>query len=228
MKTFYSTLLVMSISIQGITQLAWNLTLGGNGHDDVYDVVATHNDQLLLVGETSSSDLKEITLHGMSDAWLVMLDANGKMLWHKNYGLPGLNKAKAAVQLADGSFVIAGTVTNSIGTYPRTNYKSLCWLFKVDSKGGLIWSYIGNEGDARAITLNADGNIIAAFVQDEYLEFRMEENTAALLTQDAAIPDESDIEKSKENLNQPITQTGSLNTCYVLISDDGHLIHQLN
>ncbi|MFN0030985.1 MAG: T9SS type A sorting domain-containing protein, partial [Flavobacteriales bacterium] len=42
------------------------------------------------------------------------------------------------------------------------------------------------------------------------------------------IPDESDIEKSKENLNQPITQTGSLNTCYVLISDDGHLIHQLN
>jgi hypothetical protein len=79
---------------------------------------------------------------GLSDAYLVKLDANGNLQWTKTIGGKDFEDGYALIQTADGGYVIAGQ-TNSFGAGGYDVY-----LVKLDANGNLQWTKtIGGEKD---------------------------------------------------------------------------------
>jgi hypothetical protein len=100
----------------------WNKTYGGTGSEMAWSVVQAVDGGYALAGLTSSYGA------GLSDFWLVKVDANGNALWNMTYGGTGQDEAHSLVQTADGGYALAGH-TSSYGA--GWDF----WLVKVDALG---------------------------------------------------------------------------------------------
>jgi len=79
---------------------------------------------------------------GLSDAYLVKLDANGNLQWTKTIGGKYFEDGYALIQTSDGGYAIAGQ-TNSFGAGGYDVY-----LVKLDAHGNLQWTKtIGGKKD---------------------------------------------------------------------------------
>jgi hypothetical protein len=116
----------------------------------IHDVIETSDGGFLLSGQTRFP-------HGPFlnyDFWVVRTNASGEALWQQGYGFgPGGNDvAHTAVQLDDGSFVVAGSAQDYWGP----------WVIGLSASGALEWSrnYSTTSGggfDEAVVT--ADGNL---------------------------------------------------------------------
>jgi hypothetical protein len=107
----------------------------------------------IVAGKTSSKGA------GSSDVWLIMLDANGQVVWEKTYGGPGSEDAGAVVQLEDGGIVVAAT--REVKGEPEEEDG---WIFKVDRSGNLLWDkrFGGDRYDRiHAVAESGDGGVVA-------------------------------------------------------------------
>ena len=71
---------------------------------------------------------------GLSDAYLVKLDANGNLQWTKTIGGKEFEDGYSLIQTADGGYAIAGA-TNSFGAGGYDVY-----VVKLDANGNLQWT----------------------------------------------------------------------------------------
>jgi hypothetical protein len=97
---------------------------------------------------------------GLSDAYLVKLDANGNLQWTKTIGGKEFEDGYALIQTADGGYAIAGQ-TNSFGAGGYDVY-----LVKLDANGNLQWTKtIGGKKDdvgLMALIQTSDGGYAIA------------------------------------------------------------------
>ncbi|MCK5857029.1 MAG: hypothetical protein KAG64_06035 [Bacteroidales bacterium] len=85
----------------------WEHTYGGGKEDEWVSVVQFDN-SYLMAGFTGSKG------EGKLDAWLMMLDKNGKTMWEKTFGDVGNDIVSRMIKTKDGGFICAGS-TNSFG-----------------------------------------------------------------------------------------------------------------
>lgn len=140
---------IVRIDEQG--NVMWNATLGGGKTDKLFSA-STVSDGFILVGLTYSMG------RNASDAWVVKIDASGRVLWNKTYGGNRDNVFRAVVATGKNEYVCVG-YTNSIG-----NGDYDVWLVKMDENGTLQWSstYAGVGSDmGYALTVTRDGYVIA-------------------------------------------------------------------
>lgn len=103
----------------------------------------------------TSIDAFELTSKGDSDAYIVKLDPNGKVIWAKNFG--GDDNEIASCQTdAHGNVYLAGlffskTISTDKGTLINKGFVN-AFIAKFDKDGKLIWtkSAGGNNGDEPA------------------------------------------------------------------------------
>jgi hypothetical protein len=97
---------------------------------------------------------------GLSDAYLVKLDANGNLQWTKTIGGKEFEDGYALIQTSDGGYAIAGQ-TNSFGTGGYDVY-----IVKLDANGNLQWTKtIGGKKDdwgLMALIQTSDGGYAIA------------------------------------------------------------------
>jgi len=97
---------------------------------------------------------------GLSDAYLVKLDANGNLQWTKTIGGKDFEDGYSLIQTADGGYAIAGA-TNSFGTGGYDVY-----VVKLDANGNLQWTKTigGKKEDVGLMSLiqTADGGYAIA------------------------------------------------------------------
>jgi SdrD B-like domain len=122
---------------------------GGTEIDEGYDLVATKDTCLLLVGKTNNN----------SDASVIKVDTKGKELWSKNYGGEFEDEAYTIALCPDGNYVIGGfTLPDGI------NNKG--YLLKINPKGDLLWEKRLNEKTLyqaiNGVIATDDGSIVAA------------------------------------------------------------------
>jgi hypothetical protein len=135
-------------------ELVWEKHFGGAGNDMLADVAETQDGGFILAGSSFSapSGDKSAELLGISDAWIVRIDANGSILWEKSYGGQGSEIVTRVIPEADGSFFIAGdsdSAQNETKLSPWLGQADF-WVFKIDAAGNKLWekSY-GGSGDDR-------------------------------------------------------------------------------
>lgn len=130
----------------------FNFAIGGEG-EDVGKALAEANNGVgyLIAGYTTSPS------NGARDVLLVRTNAQGGVVWQRNYGGPGDEEANFVAATNDGGFIVVGK-TNSFG-----NGGSDIYILKVDAAGNEQWSRTlgGSRNDeAKFVMQSADGGYV--------------------------------------------------------------------
>jgi len=118
----------------------WEKTYGGSKGDYVQSIIQTNEGGYLVSGGTLSSDGDVSSNYGSHDIWLCKLDANGNIVWKKNYGGTGdenVGKENTLMQTNDGGFIFIGYTTSSDNDISVNNGSADIWVVKISSTGSI-------------------------------------------------------------------------------------------
>jgi len=94
-----------------------------------------------------SNGISNMTSNGLWDAFIVKLNNNGDLIWHRSFGSVGLDDASASAIDSNGNVVITGFFNGSVdfdpgsGTYTLTsNGDEDIFILKLDVNGELVWA----------------------------------------------------------------------------------------
>ncbi len=131
----------------------WQKTYGGTGSDRVNSIHETPDGGCIIAASTDSSGA------GGYDIWILKLNSNGNISWHRTYGGSAEDEAYAIDQTSDGGYIVTGT-TLSFGV----GGKDVVAL-KLQNDGDIDWmkTYGGFDYDySYAVTETSAGDYIAA------------------------------------------------------------------
>jgi len=139
------------VKFDDLGQIVWQKSFGGSDVDKATTVFVDQNDNIWVLGYSKSTD-GDITPganHGGYDIWLIKLDANGNLLWQKNYGGSNDDKSTDIIPGYSGSLIISGYSKSSDGDLTQNQGNYDYWLFQIDTNGNIIWqkSYGGSGID---------------------------------------------------------------------------------
>lgn len=145
----------------------WQKTYGSYTEDILTDIKPTSDGGYIAVGYVSSNTGDVIGNHGLDDFWVLKLNSTGLITWSKCYGGTLNDDATSVVELANGSFTIAGYTESSNGDATTNAGGEDTWLINISSTGTLNWqkSYGGtlNEEPASLILTSNLEYVIAGF-----------------------------------------------------------------
>ena len=115
----------------------WDKVYGGNASDYLYKVIPVSDGGYLLAGETTST-VSGLTAKGGTDFYIIKIDGDGNKLWESRYGGSGSDYCRAAVETADGGFLVGGFTNSPVGYDVSKSPKgglSDWWILKIDANG---------------------------------------------------------------------------------------------
>ncbi len=127
---------VIHISNDG--ELIWEKTYGGSGLDLCQGVLDWGNGKYLLAGETLSDDFDIPDLIGVSDAWLIMIDSLGNIIWNKTYGGSDGENLGIIKKLSKSAFISTGFSLSDDYDVLENLGDADCWVVIFDSLGNLL------------------------------------------------------------------------------------------
>lgn len=145
--TDYEDYWVVKLNSSG--NIEWQNTIGGNYHDQLYDVIQTLNGNYILVGWSESNisgDKTENTIGASQydDFWVVKLNSSGNIIWENTIGGDYDDVAMSVVEAADGGYVIAGSSESNISGDKTENAQGQAsnndyWVVKLNTLGNIEW-----------------------------------------------------------------------------------------
>nr|MBK9650934.1 T9SS type A sorting domain-containing protein [Bacteroidota bacterium] len=134
------------VKLDSIGNYLWDMSIGGNGTDQLSDVCRSNDGGYVLLG-TSNSDSgfykSSNAINGTDDYWVVKLDSNYNKMWDVTIGGDYVEEASGIDALDDGSYVVSGVSGSDTGYYKTVQlFDSIppystpqIWVlrFKVDS-----------------------------------------------------------------------------------------------
>jgi gas vesicle protein len=164
----------MKLSSKG--EMLWQNTYGGTGDENVYTVLETKDQNLLLGGNTNSETTPAGNSPNGSDFMLLKLDATGTVLWEKLYDVQQQDIMTSVIQNKDESLVICGysrndVIAKSSGLKKVKAPKGMedYILIKTDKNGEQQWeNYYGSDNSdvlSKAIETRDGGYLLAGTSQ---------------------------------------------------------------
>ncbi|HNI45727.1 MAG TPA: hypothetical protein PK230_13580, partial [Chitinophagales bacterium] len=153
------------VRLDAAGELVWARVFGGSNTDIFNAVTMTPDNQLLVVGNTESTDGDLDTNKGYKDVWVVKIALeNGDLLWQKTIG-GSLNDVGNSVLLGnDGATAYVGGYSSSNDFDVSGNHGGKdFWLGQIAlANGDLLWQrcYGGSQSDGMTdMTYIEDGNL---------------------------------------------------------------------
>jgi hypothetical protein len=163
--------------------LDWQKSIGGSGFDLLQSIKNTRDGGFILAGTSSSPNdfQKKDPCKGISDFWVIKLNAKGEELWQRTIGGTGQNELLCAFQTKDGGYMLGGSSSSSpalISTsksLPQDTKTDIYakseksrgnmdyWIVKLDKAGVVEWqkTYGGQYADLlRSMEQTQDGGYI--------------------------------------------------------------------
>ncbi|TDE03743.1 T9SS type A sorting domain-containing protein [Flavobacterium hiemivividum] len=172
--------------------LDWQKSFGGSGFDLLQSIKNTRDGGFILAG-TSNSPItpeggvgnKKDDCKGLTDFWVIKLDAKGEEQWQKTIGGSGQDELLCAFQTKDGGYMLGGSSSSSIinnndirnsnenkvfdakpdlyGKSEKCRGNMDYWIVKLDKTGTVQWqkTYGGEYADVlRSMEQTKDGGYI--------------------------------------------------------------------
>jgi len=139
---------------------------GGSNFDGFFAMVPSDFGSFILLGASGSNDGDVSGNHGNGDAWVVKVNAFGKIVWQKCVGGSGIegDGNNCITTTADGNVVIDGYSNSPDGDINAQNDTVVSYLAKLNSAtGNIIWSKSFAEPRYRAgagVFSTRDGGIV--------------------------------------------------------------------
>lgn len=136
---------VMKFSFNGT--VIWNKKYGAaTGADYSATLIDAGNGEFYIVGSTQGTGGDSPGFYGgNADAWLIRCNANGNIVWSKNYGGSNWEFFNDAVRDANGNLYLGGftrSVNNDLAALaPFGTNVSDYWLVKTDAQGNILKQY---------------------------------------------------------------------------------------
>jgi len=167
---------VVKLDITG-NQL-WDRTLGGTGDEQPFALIELPNGSILVGGLSFSLDDGNRTApsRGLSDYWVVNLDANGTTLWDRAYGGAEADNLRDMILTMDGGVLLIGESRSGMTgdkTAPSYGERDF-WMVKTDTDGNILWdSTIGASGRDQPFKVNqsSNGNFLIASLSKSPADF---------------------------------------------------------
>lgn len=166
-------------------KLDWQKSLGGSGFDLLQSIKGTQDGGFILAGTSSSNQgLDKLSDNkGLSDFWVVKLDAKGQEQWQQTIGGSGQEDLLTVIPTRDGGYLLGGSsssaktvisATTTLKTQSTakedltlktesTRGSMDYWIVKLDAKGTVAWqkTYGGRYSDLlRSLEQTKDGGFI--------------------------------------------------------------------
>ncbi|MFH6988500.1 T9SS type A sorting domain-containing protein [Flavobacterium collinsii] len=168
--------------------LDWQKSFGGSGFDLLQSIKNTKDGGFILAGTSSSGSgfQKGEDCKGLTDFWVIKLDASGGEQWQRTIGGNGQDELLCAFQTKDGGYILGGSSSSnppsisnikpdekSIATTKADLYNKSersrgnmdYWVVKLDKKGNIEWqkTYGGQYADLlRSMEQTTDNGYILA------------------------------------------------------------------
>lgn len=109
-----------AVKFSGNGSIIWDKSLGGSQFDSARSIVRLSDGNYLMAGATRSSDGDVSNNNGENDAWLVIMDAGGNLVFEKNIGGSNFDFGDDAILGHDGTAVLmVGNTESNNGDIPR-------------------------------------------------------------------------------------------------------------
>ena len=145
----------------------WDRRLGGMQGDFCNSVQQTKDGGYILGGYSFSDagDDRVEGSRGVSDYWIVKLDADGTKLWDRRFGGASSDLLSHVRQTPDGGYILAGYTYSGAGGDKSEDSRggSDYWMVKVDADGTKQWDrrFGGEDTDVlNSLALTPDGGYI--------------------------------------------------------------------
>ncbi len=104
------------IKLDGLGNIQWQNTIGGNDFDYLSSVIQTTDGGYLLGGYSHSGITVDKTEagQGSSDYWVVKLDGSGNILWQNTIGGNNYDELRSIIQTTDGGYLLGGYSNSDI------------------------------------------------------------------------------------------------------------------
>ncbi|MEY2997011.1 MAG: hypothetical protein RIQ82_390 [Bacteroidota bacterium] len=121
---------LVAIDPQG--NLIWEKSLGGSMFDSAKDLLPMNDNLYCVTGSSRSNDVDVTTNNGENDAWTVVVDAQGTIIFEVAIGGSSLDFSEGAAQGVDGALLIVGNTESSDGdVIQNLGYKDIL-IYKID------------------------------------------------------------------------------------------------
>jgi hypothetical protein len=147
------------VSADTAPPIQWELNLGDNLEETIYDIAQTSDGGYIAAG-------KKYSVNTFEDIYVVKLTASGDVEWENKYLAAKEDYANSIKQTSDGGYIVCG------GTYTESEGVNDFKILKLDPAGEVEWEQKsgGNQRDVcEAIIQTKDGGYLAA--GDTWLNF---------------------------------------------------------
>jgi hypothetical protein len=161
--------LILSFSAFAQPTIEWQRSLGGSYWENAYSIQQTTDGGYIVAGWSDSNDGDVSGNNGISDFWIVKLDASGNISWQNSLGGSLYDVAYNIQQTTDGGYIVAGWSESNDGDVSGNNGGYDYWIVKLDAVGNLSWQRAlgGSDFDlAYSIQQTTDGGYIVAGYTD--------------------------------------------------------------
>lgn len=101
------------IKINDNGDLLWQKSYGGSQFDTGRSIIEKPDGNLIIFGTSRSNDQDVSNNYGQSDFWLVIANAQGEIIFEKNYGGSALDFGNASIFTSTGNIVLAGSTESN-------------------------------------------------------------------------------------------------------------------
>ena len=144
--------MVIKINSQGT--IIWSKNYGGNGQDHAYDLKEDSFGNLIIVGNTNSTNGMITQFFGNSDIWIIKIDQLGNLIWQKSLGYQYSENANSVeITHNNDGYLVCGR--------NQMSGQNNLWILKLDLNGNIVWENTYNTiAFAREIIKSNDGNYV--------------------------------------------------------------------
>ena len=141
--------------------VVWARQFGTSGDDVAWDVAVDGSGNVLVAGWTYGS--LEGASAGGSDAFVRKYDADGSVVWTRQFGTSDDDFARGVAVDASGNVLVSG---NTRGSLEGANAGNLdAFVRKYDADGSVVWTrQFGTSGldGANGVAVDTSGNVLVA------------------------------------------------------------------
>ena len=126
------------LKINNTGSLVWEKNFGGTEIDESYDIKKTTDGNIIIVGDTRSSDVDVSRNNGGADLWVIKITPDGDLIWQKNFGGSNFDAGRAIKNTSDGGFIICGSSRSSDRDFINKGQND-AWVIKISASGSTEW-----------------------------------------------------------------------------------------